>query len=182
MNRALSAVAVTLLLLRPSVALTAQDSNGWVPTGWEISPYIGLFDDVPEFHPGGSSSIFVDPARNITGGGHVAYNFASGLFADFEGGYMPFDMRIPTRGTVDLDLAYFSGGVCVAPPRRQVASSPGAASSAADPVRDTRDVHSPRVADVHASRTCVGARGSEVSLGRFLQDQLVHRQVRHRSL
>ena len=71
---------------------------------------------------------------------------------------------------------------CVAPPRRQVASSPGAASSAADPVRDTRDVHSPRVADVHASRTCVGARGSEVSLGRFLQDQLVHRQVRHRSL
>ena len=62
MNRALSAVAVTLLLLRPSVALTAQDSNGWVPTGWEISPYIGLFDDVPEFHPGGSSSIFVDPA------------------------------------------------------------------------------------------------------------------------
>ena len=111
MNRALSAVAVTLLLLRPSVALTAQDSNGWVPTGWEISPYIGLFDDVPEFHPGGSSSIFVDPARNIAGGGHVAYNFASGLFADFEGGYMPFDMRIPTRGTVDLDLAYFSGGV-----------------------------------------------------------------------
>ena len=111
MNRALSALAVTLLLLRPSVALTAQDSNGWVPTGWEISPYIGLFDDVPEFQPGGSSSIFVDPARNIAGGGHVAYNFASGLFADFEGGYMPFDMRIPTRGTVDLDLAYFSGGV-----------------------------------------------------------------------
>ena len=111
MNRALSAVAVTLLLLQPSMALTAQNSNGWVPTGWEISPYIGLFDDVPEFHPGGSSSIFVDPARNIAGGGHVAYNFASGLFADFEGGYMPFDMRIPTRGTVDLDLAYFSGGV-----------------------------------------------------------------------
>ena len=28
----------------------------------------------------------------------------------------------------------------------------------------------------------VGARGSEVSLSRFLQDQLVHRQVRHRPL
>ena len=111
MIRAMSVLAVTLVLLRPSGALTAQDSNGWVPTGWEISPYLGVFDDVPEFHPNGSSSIFVDPARNTTGGAHIAYNFASGLFADFEGGYMPFDMRILTRGTVDLDMVYFSGGV-----------------------------------------------------------------------
>ena len=42
---------------------------------------------------------------------------------------------------------------CVAPPRRQVASSPGDVSSAADLEHDTRDVHSPRVADEHAART-----------------------------
>ena len=38
------------------------------------------------------------------------------------------------------------------------------------------------VADVHAPHNVVGARGSEVSLGRFLQDQLVQCQVRHCSL
>ena len=40
----------------------------------------------------------------------------------------------------------------------------------------------PRAADVHAPHNVVGARGSEVSLGRFLQDQLVQCQVRHCSL
>ena len=37
-------------------------------------------------------------------------------------------------------------------------------------------------ADVHAPHNVVGARGSEVSLGRFLQHQLVQCQVRHCSL
>ena len=110
MIRALSALGVTFAFLLPS-ALAAQDSGRWVPTGWEISPFVGVFDDQPEFHPDGSSSVFVDPAGNIFGGNHVAYNFASGLFVDAEGGYFPLDMRPETGGVVDLDLALFSAGV-----------------------------------------------------------------------
>ena len=40
----------------------------------------------------------------------------------------------------------------------------------------------PELLTVHAPHNVVGARGSEVSLGRFLQDQLVQCQVRHCSL
>ena len=104
MLRTPSALAVTLALLLSSSAVTAQDSDDWVPKGWEISPFIGAFDDQPEFHPEGSSAVFVDPARNIFGGAHVAYNFASGLFVDVEGGYFPLDMRPSIGGVVDLDL------------------------------------------------------------------------------
>ena len=111
MIRALSALAATFAFLLPPSALAAQDSGGWVPTGWEISPFVGVFDDRPEFHPDGSSSVFVDPAKNIFGGGHVAYNFASGLFVDAEGGYFPLDMRPEAGGVVDLDLVLFSAGV-----------------------------------------------------------------------
>ena len=52
----------------------------------------------------------------------------------------------------------------------------GVASSAAGPAPGTPVSRPPRAADAHAPHISVGARGSEVSLGRFLQDQLVHRQ------
>ena len=111
MTRTLSALAATIAFMLPPGALAAQDSDRWVPTGWEISPFVGVFDDQPEFHPDGSSSVFVDPAKNIFGGVHVAYNRGAGLFVDAEGGYFPLDMRLETGGVVDLDLVLLGAGV-----------------------------------------------------------------------
>ena len=68
------------------------------------------------------------------------------------------------------------------PPRHSPLSSPGAGSCVAARAPGTLSSPTPRAADVHAPHNVVGARGSEVSLGRFLQDQLVQCQVRHCSL
>ena len=87
------------------------DWDRWTPTGWEISLFIGVFDDRPEFHPGGGSAVFVDPAHNMFVGVHVAHNFANGLFVDAEGGYMPLDLTLGTAGVVDLDLVLYSMGI-----------------------------------------------------------------------
>ncbi len=111
MTRTLSALAATFAFLLPLSALDTQESGGWVPTGWEISPFIGVFDDRPEFHPDGSSPVFVDPAGKLFVGGHLAYNFASGFFLDAEGGFFGPNMKPGTGGVVDLDLALYSAGV-----------------------------------------------------------------------
>ena len=52
MIRTLSALTLASALLMPLNSLTAQDSDKWIPKGWEISPFIGVFDDMPEFDPG----------------------------------------------------------------------------------------------------------------------------------
>ena len=88
--------------------------------------------------------------------------------------------RVGSRsGRIDSRVARYHLG---APPRHSPLSSPGAGSCVAARAPGTLSSPTPRAADVHAPHNVVGARGSEVSLGRFLQDQLVQCQVRHCSL
>ena len=105
----LSALAVSGALLLPAQTLSAQDAERWTPTGWELSPFVGAFDDQPEYNPSGAAG-FVDPASNVFFGGHLGYNFASGLFVDLEGGDYSWVMRT-TGSNISLDMQLFSAGL-----------------------------------------------------------------------
>ena len=89
------------------------------------------------------------------------------------------DASVAVAAESDSRVARYHLG---APPRHSPLSSPGAGSCVAARAPGTLSSPTPRAADVHAPHNVVGARGSEVSLGRFLQDQLVQCQVRHCSL
>ena len=113
MIRMLSPLLLTFALLLSPNALAAQDSRGWVPTGWEISPFTGVIGDNPGFYADGSNPVSLDPG-NVFVGGRLAYHFSLGLldlFLDGEGGYFPLEMRSNTGGVLDLEVLQYNGGI-----------------------------------------------------------------------
>lgn len=70
-----------LLTLLAAPVLPAQESGEAARSGWELAPFIGAYDDIPEFGPG-DEALFVDPARNPLLGARLGYTFASGFFLE----------------------------------------------------------------------------------------------------
>lgn len=89
-TRLVRTVALAGLLL--PMAIAGQDE---APpsrrSGLEISPFVGVYDDTPEFDPDGSA-VFVDPAGNALFGGFLGYHFGGGLFLEGELGIMSLEM------------------------------------------------------------------------------------------
>lgn len=79
-------------------------------SGLEISPFVGVYNDAPEFDPDGSS-VFVDPAGNALYGGFLAYHFDGGLFLEGELGSMALEMQPVGESRRDLDLLYYGGSL-----------------------------------------------------------------------
>ncbi|MCH7562912.1 MAG: OmpA family protein [Gemmatimonadetes bacterium] len=108
-TRLLRKLALGVLLL--PMAMAGQDeappSRG---SGLEISPFVGFYDDTPEFDPDGSA-VFVDPAGNALFGVFLGYHFGSGLFLEGELGSMSLEMQPLGEVRRDLDLLYYGASL-----------------------------------------------------------------------
>lgn len=108
-TRLLRTVALAGLLL--PMAIAGQDeASPSRRSGMEISPFVGIYDDAPEFDPDGSA-VFVDPAGNALFGGFLGYHFGGGLFLEGELGIMSLEMEPVGEIRRDLDLLYFGGSI-----------------------------------------------------------------------
>jgi len=106
-TRAIWSLVVALVFLQP-LAAEGQKVKPADRGPWEISAFMGSFDDDYEFDPDGSQ-YFVDPDRNILFGAGLNYHFPSNFFVGLEGRYVPLDMRPAAGGVTDLDSYFFSG-------------------------------------------------------------------------
>lgn len=77
--RPASFALLLVLLLTP--VLPAQETGEEPRSGWELSPFIGGYDDGPEFGPADESR-FVDPERNPLFGARLGYTLPSGFFLE----------------------------------------------------------------------------------------------------
>lgn len=106
-TRALWSLVVALVLLQP-LAAAGQKLKPADRGPWEVSGFLGGFDDDFEYDPDGSQ-FFIDPDGNILFGAGLNYHFPIGFFVGAEGRYVPLDMRPASGGVTDLDTYFFSG-------------------------------------------------------------------------
>lgn len=97
-------------LLLPLAAAGQDETPPSRRSGLEISPFVGVFDDTPEFDPDGSNQ-FVDPAGNVLFGGFLGYHFGGGLFLEGELGIMSLETTPTGETRRDLGLLYYSGSL-----------------------------------------------------------------------
>lgn len=98
------------VILLPVAVAGQDDAPPSRRSGLEISPFVGVYNDTPEFDPDGST-VFVDPAGNALFGGFIGYHFAGGLFVEGELGAMSLEMAPVGETRRDLDLLYYGGSV-----------------------------------------------------------------------
>ncbi|GMR12844.1 MAG: OmpA family protein [Gemmatimonadota bacterium] len=108
-TRLLQTVALAGLLL-PMALAGQEEAPPSRRSGLEISPFVGVYNDTPEFDPDGSA-VFVDPAGNPLFGGFLGYHFAGGLFLEGEVGSMSLEMQPVGENRRDLDLLYYGGSL-----------------------------------------------------------------------
>jgi OOP family OmpA-OmpF porin len=106
-TRALWMLVASLVLLQP-LALQGQKITPADRGPWEVSAFMGGFDDDFEFDPDGSQ-YFLDPDKNFLFGLGLNYHFPMGFYVGASGRYVPLDMRPAAGGVTDLN-AYFFGG------------------------------------------------------------------------
>jgi len=107
--RLIRSMAFACLML-PVVVVGQDDVPPSRRSGLEISPFVGIYNDTPEFDPDGSA-IFVDPAGNPLFGGFLGYHFGNGLFLEGELGSMALEMAPVGETMRDLDLLYYAGSL-----------------------------------------------------------------------
>jgi len=108
-NRALWSLVVALVLLQP-MAVAGQKMTPADRGPFEVTAFMGGFDDNFEFDPDGSQ-YFLDPDRNLLFGAGLNYHFPMGFFVGASGRFVPLDMRPAAGGVVDLNAYFFSGNV-----------------------------------------------------------------------
>jgi OOP family OmpA-OmpF porin len=108
-TRGLLMLVASLVLLQP-VDLAGQKMTPADRGPWELSAFVGGFDDDFEFDPDGSQ-YFLDPDRNLLFGAGFNYHFPMGFYVGASGRYVPLDMRPAAGGLVDLDSYFFSGNL-----------------------------------------------------------------------
>ena len=108
-NRVLWSLVVALVLLQP-MAVAGQKMTPADRGPFEVTAFMGGFDDNFEFDPDGSQ-YFLDPDRNLLFGAGLNYHFPMGFFVGASGRFVPLDMRPAAGGLVDLNAYFFSGNV-----------------------------------------------------------------------
>ena len=108
-TRALWSLVATLVLLQP-MALAGQKMTPADRGPWELSAFVGGFDDHFEFDPDGSQ-FFLDPDRNLLFGAGLNYHFPMGFYVGASGRYVPLDMRPVAGGVTDLNVYFFGANV-----------------------------------------------------------------------
>jgi OOP family OmpA-OmpF porin len=106
-TRAFWSLVIALVFLQP-LAVDGQSVKPADRGPWEISAFMGGFDDDFEFDPDGSE-FFVDPEGNPLFGGGLNYHLPANFFVGLEGRYVPVDMRPAAGGFADLNSYFFSG-------------------------------------------------------------------------
>lgn len=107
-TRSFWALVIALVFLIPPSLASAQKTKPADRGPWEISAFMGSFDDDYEFDPD-EGVYFLDPDQNIQFGAGLAYHFPLGLSVGLDARYFPWDMRPVGGGVIDLDSYYFSG-------------------------------------------------------------------------
>lgn len=108
-TRSLWSLVLALVFLLP-LAVEGQRKAPAERGPWEVSGFVGGFDDDFEFDPDGSQ-FFLDPDRNILWGLGLNYHFPIGFYVGASGRYVPLDMRPATGGVTDLNAYFFSGNI-----------------------------------------------------------------------
>lgn len=108
-NRTLWSLVVALVLLQP-LSVAGQKMTPADRGPFEVTAFMGGFDDDFEFDPDGSR-FFIDPDRNLLFGVGLNYHFPMGFFLGASGRFVPLDMRPAAGGVVDLNAYFFSGNV-----------------------------------------------------------------------
>ncbi len=92
------------------VSASGQDEAPSRQGGFEIAPFIGTFDDVPEYDPDDSDD-FVDPAGNPFFGAYLDYHFPAGLFIEGEFGFIPLEYAPAGETRRDTNLLVLGLGL-----------------------------------------------------------------------
>ncbi len=108
-TRTLGALALALILFQP-LAVEGQIQKPADRGPWEVTGFMGGFDDDFEFDPDGDD-FFVDPDGNILFGLGLNYHFPMGLYVGADGRYVPLDIRPAAGGVTDLNALFFGGNV-----------------------------------------------------------------------
>ena len=106
-TRAFWSLVFALVLLQP-MALAGQKVIPADRGPWEVSAFMGGFDDEYEYDPNGSQ-LFIDPDQNILFGAGINYHFPFRIFVGAEGRYVPLDLNPSSGGITDLNTYFFSG-------------------------------------------------------------------------
>jgi len=108
-TRSLWSLVLAFLFLLP-MAVEAQKKAPAERGPWEVSAFMGSFDDDYEFDPNGSD-VFLDPDQNLLFGLGLNYHFPMGFYVGASGRYVPLDLRPQTGGITDLNSYFFSGNL-----------------------------------------------------------------------
>ncbi len=102
--RACGPTILAFALLSPLTA-TAQRVKPAERGPWEITGFVGTFDDTPEYR----TKLFVDPAGNPLFGGGLRYHFSQGFFLSAEGRFAALDIARTSGGVSNLSSLTYSG-------------------------------------------------------------------------
>lgn len=108
-TRSFWSLVLGLIFLLP-LSVEAQKTLPADRGPWEVSAFLGGFDDDPEFDPDGSA-LFINPDRNLLWGLGLNYHFPFGFYVGASGRYVPLDIHSAARGLTDLDAYFFSGNL-----------------------------------------------------------------------
>jgi len=102
--RTCGSIFVALAVLSP-VAASAQRVKPADRGPWEITGFVGSFDDTPEYR----TKLFVDPDGNPLFGAGLRYHLSQGFFLGAEGRFASLDMARAGGGTTSLNSLAYSG-------------------------------------------------------------------------
>jgi OOP family OmpA-OmpF porin len=102
--RACGSLFVALALLSPSATM-AQRVKPADRGPWEITGFVGTFDDTPEYR----SKLFVDPSGNPLFGAGLRDHLSQGFFLGAEGRFAALDLARESGGFTNLNALSYGG-------------------------------------------------------------------------
>ena len=102
--RVCGSLFVALAVLSPAAA-TAQRVKPADRGPWEVTGFVGTFDDTPEYR----TKLFIDPSGNPLFGAGLRYHLSQGLFLSAEGRFASLDLSRSSGGVTNLNSISYGG-------------------------------------------------------------------------